>query len=72
MQYCYGVVTRSCKNRFNLSSSYQDFDVSFKTLARIALSSQCFLYAENVSDSWNMLQKINLIIKKQSEKTIER
>ena len=37
-------LARSCKVCFNLASFFQDFNISYKILARIALSSQCFFY----------------------------
>ena len=42
MHYSWRNLTRSCNNRFIITSFFQDFKVSYKILAIIALSSQCF------------------------------
>ena len=52
MHYSCRILTRSCKNRFILTSFFQDFNVSHKILARIALSSQCCFIAQNESDTF--------------------
>ena len=44
MHYSCRNLTRSCKNRFIITIFFQDFDVSYKILARIALVSQCFFH----------------------------
>ena len=52
MHYSCRNLTRSCKNCFIRTSFFQDFNVYYKILARIALSSQCFFIAENVSETF--------------------
>ena len=59
MQYSCRNLTRFCKNRFILTSFFQDFNVSYKTFARIVLSSQCFFIALNVSDTFLSLRQQN-------------
>ena len=52
MQYSCRNLPRSCKNRFILTSFFQDFNVSYKILARISFSSECFFIAQNLSETF--------------------
>ena len=67
-------LTRSCKNRFICPSFSQDTNVSYKVLARIALSSQCFFIAQNVSDTFLSfpLQKCSKNLAVDSESSVSR
>ena len=53
MHYSCRNLTRSCMNRFILTSFFRDFHVSYKILAGIALRSQCFFIAQYVSDTFH-------------------
>ena len=74
MHYSCRNLKRFYENCFILTISFQDFNVLNNIPARIALSSQCFFNAQNVSDTFLsfLLQNCNNNLAVDSKPSISR